>query len=214
MEQALDADVIVIGLGAMGSHTLWRLARRGVRAIGVEQFGIGHDRGASHGESKIIRTAYWEGSGYVPLARSAWELWRELEGATGIEIVSRTGALTVAMRDSPVITGALAAAEAYGLDFELLDAAAIARRFPRHRAGSRTVAFRETDAGLIRPEAAVLAAVRAARDAGATVIEHQRVGAIVPDPVRPRVRLGDRELAASHVVVAAGGWVRCGPCAG
>src|SRR5262245_6369889 len=128
-ERALDADVIVVGLGAMGSQALWSLARRGVRVIGIEKLGLGQERGASHGESKIIRTAYWEDPGSVPLARRSWELWRDLEAASNSGIVDRTGALMIGARGSPVVAGALTSAETHGLDFDLLDAAAIARHF-------------------------------------------------------------------------------------
>src|SRR5947209_10520386 len=78
----VDTEVCVIGLGAMGSATLWQLAERGVSATGIEQFEPGHDRGSSHGESRIFRTAYLEGPGYVPLAQRAVELWKHLDRLT------------------------------------------------------------------------------------------------------------------------------------
>lgn len=81
----LQTDVAVVGLGAMGSATLWRLAERGVPAMGLERFEPGHDRGSSHGESRIFRTAYLEGPGYVPLAQRAVQLWRELERVSGAD---------------------------------------------------------------------------------------------------------------------------------
>src|SRR5947209_17291425 len=103
----LETDVAVVGLGAMGSAALWRLAERGVRATGFERFEPGHDRGSSHGETRIFRTAYLEGPDYVPLAQRGIELWRELEAATDTDLMTANGALMLGSRDSDVITGTM-----------------------------------------------------------------------------------------------------------
>ncbi len=202
-----DADVVVVGLGAMGSHALWRLARRGARVIGIEQFAPGHDRGASHGESRIIRTAYAEGAAYVPLALEAWRLWDELERVAGEELVQRTGGLVLGAPGSPVVGGAVASAAAHGLEHEILSTFQVRQRFPQHRVDDGTIGFYEEDAGVVRPERAVVAAVRAARAAGARLVTGERVHQIVPDPDRPVVRLPGRDVVAGHVVVAAGAWL-------
>jgi sarcosine oxidase len=201
-----DADVVVVGLGAMGSATLWALARRGVRAVGVEQFEPGHDRGSSHGESRIIRTAYFEGEQYVPLVRRAWTLWRELEQATGEPLLTRTGGLTIGRADSALVTRTLAAAAVHDRAVERLDGAALRQRFPQHVVGDAAVGLLERDAGILRPEAGVRAAVTAAVAAGASVVTGSAVDAVVPDADRPRVVVGDTEIRARHVVVAAGSW--------
>ena len=106
------ADVIVVGLGAMGAHALWRLASRGAEVLGIEQFTPGHDRGASHGESRIIRTEY------VPLLLHAWRLWADLERETGEELVTQTGGLMLGAPDAPFITGPVESARAHGLEYE------------------------------------------------------------------------------------------------
>jgi sarcosine oxidase len=204
--RSLDADVAVVGLGAMGAHALWRLARLGVRVIGVDQFAPPHERGASHGGSRIIRTAYAEGPAYVPLLRESWRLWAELEGVTGERLVRRTGGLMLGPPGSGTVAGAIASAEQHGLEYQELDAAAVRARFPQHRVEAGTVGCYERDAGVVFPERAVLAAVRAARAAGAEVAVDRPVIEIVPDPDRPRLRAGDRTLTVGHVVVAAGGW--------
>jgi sarcosine oxidase len=201
------AEVVVVGLGAMGSHALWRLAKRGVRVVGVEQFSPGHDRGSSHGESRIIRTAYAEGPGYVPLVLHAWRLWDELEGESGKRLLERCGGLMLGTPDSPMVRGALVSAEEYGLRHELLSSTDLRERFPQHRVDEDTVGFYEAGAGVIRPELGVIEAVRAARAAGAEVLERERVLEVLPDPDRPSVRLADRTLEARHVVVAGGAWV-------
>jgi sarcosine oxidase len=203
---ALDADVAVVGLGAMGSLALWRLARRGVRVIGIDQFPPGHDRGASHGESRIIRTAYAEGAAYVPLLRESWRLWAELEQATGQRLVTRCGGLWLGPPDSETVAGAVASAREHGLEHEVLDAAALRSRWPQHRLELGVVGCVEPNAGVVFPERGVRAAVRAAEAAGATVAVGAPVTALVPDPDRPRLRLGDRTLSAGHIVVACGAW--------
>jgi sarcosine oxidase len=202
------ADVIVVGLGAMGSGALWRLAHRGVDVIGVEQFAPGHDRGSSHGQSRIIRTAYSEGGGYVGLAQRAWRLWDELEGESGERLLERSGGLLMGDADSPWVSGALESAAAHHLPHELLSAAEIRERFPQH-AGIEdpTVGFYERGAGVLRPEAAVRAAVAVATAAGARVVEGQAVREILPDPDRPAVRLDDRTLVARQLVVSVGAWL-------
>jgi sarcosine oxidase len=202
----VDADVAVVGLGAMGAHALWRLARRGVRVVGVDQFAPGHDRGASHGESRIIRTAYAEGSAYVPLLREAWRLWYELERETGQRLVTRCGGLWLGPPDSETVAGALASAREHGLEHEVLDAAEVAARWPGHRVEPAMVGVVDPNAGAAFPERGVRAAVRAAEAAGASVAVGEPVTEILPDADRPRLRIGDRTLSAGHVVVGCGAW--------
>lgn len=205
----MDTDVIVVGLGVMGSSALWRLAKRGVDAVGVEQFEPGHARGASHGQSRIIRTAYAEGVGYVPLAREAWRLWDELSAGAGVELVRRTGGLMMAPAGSAGIEAPLASARAHGLSYELLTAREIRRRFPQHVVDDDTAGFYEEDAGYVRAEEGVLAALGQARAHGARVMTGVPVVGVSPDPDRPSVELADgTRIAGRHLVVAAGAWNR------
>jgi sarcosine oxidase len=205
MTAALDADVVVVGLGGMGSQALWRLARRGARVLGVDQFPPGHDRGSSHGQTRIIRTAYAEGPDYVPLVQHAWRLWDELAATTGADLLRRTGGLMLGPPAAATIAGPLASARRHGLPYQLLDAAQVRARFPQHRFGTGA-GFLEADAGVLFPERSVRAAVRAAVAAGASTAIGSPVTAVRPDPDRPLVRIGDRILTARHVVVAAGAW--------
>ena len=96
-------DVVVIGLGAMGSAALYQLAKRGVRAVGIERFEPGHDRGSSHGLTRIIRMGYFEHPSYVPLVRRAYELWRELEAASGAKLLTVTGIAEMGLPDSVLV---------------------------------------------------------------------------------------------------------------
>lgn len=207
MSPRLDTDTVVVGLGAMGSQALWRLARNGVDAIGVERFSPGHDRGSSHGESRIIRTAYLEGSEYVPLVRAAWRAWDELQEAAGTELVVRTGALMLGRPESPAIAGSVTAAERHGLSYARLSPADLAELHPRHRVRHDEEGVFEEAAGVVLPERAVLAAVNEARRAGARVLTGRTVTRIEPDPDRPRVWIGDTEIRARRVIVTVGAWL-------
>src|SRR5881394_1559707 len=122
-------DVIIVGVGAMGSAACWNLARRGVRVLGLEQFDIPHTRGSSHGYSRMIRMAYYEHPDYVPLLRRAYELWDELESETGEKLLHLTGGLYLGPPDGGLISGSLNAARQHGLAHELLNRQDLARRF-------------------------------------------------------------------------------------
>src|SRR5438105_6337486 len=183
-----DAQVVVVGLGSMGSQALWQLARRGVAAIGIEQFVPGHDRGSGHGESRIIRSCYQEGPQYVPLIQAAFPLWRELERETEKQLLTENGALFIGRADSGYVPDAIATAEEYGLPYELLDAGEASRRFPQHRLTASEVAFLDQRAGFLRPEAAARAAVGRAERLGAQVVTAARVEAIEEQGNRVEIR--------------------------
>ena len=201
-----EADVIVVGLGSMGSQALWRLARRGVRAVGFDRFRPPHTLGSHHGGSRIIRTAYYEAPDYVPLARRSFELWRELEAESGRDLLTMTGGLHMGLPDSHEFAGALLSAERHGLQHEVLDADAMRRRFPQHSLAEGERALLERDAGFVRPEACIAAALERAAalgagvhvDAGVTAIEAGGDGVVVQ-------AVGSR-WRARRVIVAAGAW--------
>jgi sarcosine oxidase len=124
-------DVIVVGVGAMGAATCYHLARRGLRALGLEQFGIPHALGSSHGYSRAIRLAYYEHHDYVPLLRRAWDGWRALEAAAGQTLLHASGGLYLGAPGSELVAGSLQAAREHGLAHEALTRADIAARFPQ-----------------------------------------------------------------------------------
>ncbi len=201
-----DADVIVIGAGSMGSAVLWRLATRGADVLGIDRFEPGHDRGSGHGESRMIRTAYFEHPSYVPLVQASWRLWRELERATGTDLLTRTGALMLGPPGGPLVKGALAAAAEHRLPHTVLDRAALAERFPQHPLDPGEVGVFEPEAGVLRPEAAIRAMADAATAAGARLATDRVVEAIEPSEAGVVVHSGGRELTARYAVVCAGAW--------
>ncbi len=200
-------DVAVVGLGAMGGATLHALAKRGIRAIGFERFEPGHDRGSSHGESRIIRLSYFEHPSYVPLLRHAYEAWRALERDSGETILTETGILEAGHPGSAVVGGSLDASRLHAIPHELLDAAAIRARFPAFDLPDGWTGLFQPRGGFLRPEAAVRAFAAQARRHGATVRTGARVLDIRPGPAAITVRTEAETVEAGSVVVAAGAWI-------
>ncbi|MBM3729096.1 MAG: N-methyl-L-tryptophan oxidase [Acidobacteria bacterium] len=150
-------DAIVIGLGAMGSAAVYHLARRGVRVLGIDARERGHAMGASHGPSRIIREAYFEGAAYVELVRRAYVLWQELEAVSGRQLLTITGGLWMGRSDSDVVAGALASAREHGLKHDLLGARDLAGRFPAFEPHPDWEGLFEWNAGILRPEECIAA---------------------------------------------------------
>ena len=115
-------DVVVVGLGAMGSAALWQLAQRGLRVIGVDRFSPPHAGGSTHGHTRIIREAYFEHPLYVPLVQRAYAMWDALERSSGVELFRKTGGLMLGPETGPLVAGALRSAREHGLEYELADA--------------------------------------------------------------------------------------------
>ncbi|WP_101844492.1 N-methyl-L-tryptophan oxidase [Zhihengliuella sp. ISTPL4] len=203
----MDSDVIVIGLGAAGSAALRAAARRGVRCLGIEQFDIAHDRGSSHGRSRLFRSGTSEGPEYVDLAARSRQLWSELEQETGEEIVTVVGGLSIADAGSPLLSDVRAAMDARDLPYETLDAATLRSRYPQHHVTDGDVGVLDPGTGVVRPELAIRLSVEAARRAGAEVRTGVRAVDIAERGDRVEVRLSDgSSVSGSQVVVAAGAW--------
>ncbi|MGI8926624.1 MAG: N-methyl-L-tryptophan oxidase [Tepidiformaceae bacterium] len=200
-------DVVVAGLGAMGSAAAYHLARRGRRVLGVEQFTIPHDMGSSHGESRIIRQAYFEGPGYVPFVLRAYELWRELEEVSGERLLQITGGLDAGFEASRVVQGSLRSCREHGLAHELLTSKEISRRFPGYQLPPWAVAVFQPDSGLLAPERCITAHVRGARAHGAEIHEGERVLDWERRAGGVRVRTAASEYEADRLVITAGAWV-------
>jgi sarcosine oxidase len=201
-------DAVVVGLGAMGSATLRELARRGVRALGIERFMPGHDRGSSHGETRIIRLGYFEHPSYVPLLRRTYALWRELEAATGKTFVRITGIVEIGRPDGELVAGTLAASRMHGLPHEVLDASETMRRFPAYRLPSDFVGVVQPDGGYVAVEAAIAAQLALAQAAGAELQTGVTVRAVTPHGGGMRVATSQGEIEAGTVIITAGPWVK------
>ena len=201
-------DVAVIGLGAAGSAALYRLATRGLRAVGIEQFAPGHQRGSSHGETRIIRLGYFEHPSYVPLVRAALALWRALEGEAGEKLLQVTGVLELGAPDGTLVAGTLRSARAHGLPHEVLDAAAVQRRFSALQVPEDFVGVLQPDGGILFPEAAIRVQLGLAKVAGAEVRANETVRAVEPAPSGVRIVTDRDVVTAERAIVAAGPWIK------
>jgi sarcosine oxidase len=201
-------DVVVIGLGAMGSAAVASLARRGCRVVGIEQYAPGHDRGSSHGATRIIRLGYFEHPSYVPLLRAAYPLWRDLAAKTGLPLLHITGIVEVGAPDSELVAGTLRSSRLHGLAHEVLDAAGLMRRFPAFGVPAGYVGVFQPEGGFLRAEQAIHAQLALARDAGAQLRLGEDVIAIEPRGGGVRVVTPNGAIDAGCAIVAAGPWVK------
>ena len=199
-------DVIVVGLGGMGSAAAYHLARRGKKVLGLERHAPAHDRGSSHGESRIIRQAYFEGAEYVPLLFRAYDLWEDLERETGEDLMTLCGGLFIGPESGELVSGSAASADGHGLPYEMLDASEIRRRFPVFEPGPETVALFEKRAGFVRPERTVRAHLDRADSLGADLRFGERVISWEATESGVRVRTEGGVYEAGRLVVAAGAW--------
>jgi sarcosine oxidase len=204
------SDAIVIGLGAHGSAAALALARRGLRVLGIEAGERGHSLGSSGGHSRMIRRAYFEDPGYLPLLSAAWERWDALAAATGEPLVEVTGGLYAGPADSEVFGGSVASARDQGLAHEVLDAAEIRRRWPVFTVEDEVGGLYDPGAGMIRPDRAIEAQLRLAEDAGAEVRFSERAINWRPAPGGGgsglEVETDTDTFRAQSLVIAAGAW--------
>jgi sarcosine oxidase len=200
------SDVIVVGLGGMGSAAAAHLARRGSRVTGLERFGPAHALGSSHGDSRVYRQAYFEDPDYVPLLLRAFELWQDLNVATGRDLLKVTGGLMIGPPSSRTVTGSRASAERWDLPHQMLDAAELHRRFPALHPRGDEIALWERNAGFARPEATVAAYLDQAGRAGADLHFHQAVTGWSADDGGVTVTTADDTFRAGRLVLAAGAW--------
>ncbi len=200
-------DAIVVGVGGMGSAALYHLARRGAkRVLGLEQFDIPHDKGSSHGLSRVIRLAYWEHPSYVPLLRRAYELWHELETDAGETLLVTTGSIDAGPADSPNVTGAKRACELFDLQHVLHDGVSLRSAFPGCRLPREFVALYQPDGGFLLPEKCIETHVAAAARAGATIRVGERVLDWTERGGLVEVHTSRDTYRCQRLVVTAGAW--------
>jgi sarcosine oxidase len=205
-------DIVVCGLGAVGSAALHRLALRRpggrtLRLLGLERFAPGHDRGSSHGQTRIIRLSYFEHPSYVPLLRRSYELWRELEAAAGRPLLQITGIVEIGPPTGTLVPATLAAARLHDLPHDVLSSTELMRRHPAFRLPADYVAVAQPDGGILAAESAVLSQIALARAAGAEIRTKTVVRAIEPGPRGIRITTDHDTIEAGTAIVAAGPWL-------
>lgn len=200
-------QIAVIGLGATGSAALYHLARRGVRAIGIERFDLGHAHGSSHGATRIIRLAHFENAFYGPMMQRAYALWHDLEKTAGTKLIFTTGIAEMGPAGGELIRGTLADASRYGLPHDVIDAAALMRRYPSFKLPKDFVAVLQPDGGYIAAADALNATIRGAVAAGAVVRTRETVVSVEPLLSGVRIKTDRGEIDADGAIIAAGPWL-------
>ncbi|MEX0728638.1 MAG: N-methyl-L-tryptophan oxidase [Planctomycetaceae bacterium] len=199
-------DAIVIGCGGFGSSALYHLASRGVKVLGIDRFQPPHDKGSSHGETRMIRKAYHEHIDYVPLIKNAYVLWRELEERTSQKLYFETGLFFAAPPDSSTITGAKLAARQHDLKHEVVPREDFGRRFPGFKLPEGFEAFLEHEAGYLMVDECQRAHLDSARSLGAELHADETVTDWKSEGTGVVVETNRGRYAAERLVITAGPW--------
>ncbi len=204
-------DIIVVGLGAVGSAALYQLTKRGVKVLGIDRYAPPHSFGSSHGESRITRQSTDEGAHYVPFVMRSHDIWRDLEAETGTPILQASGILMIAERGSVepdnYVESTARNAVTYGIPHEMLNAAEMTDRFPQFRLVGDETGYYEPGGGLVFPERAIETQLTLARQAGAHTITDETVLSIQQTGTLVKVSTDRATYEAASVIVAAGAWI-------
>jgi sarcosine oxidase len=200
-------DTIVVGLGAMGSCALAELARRGRRVLGIDRFTPPHERGSSHGGSRVIRLSYFEHPDYVPLLRRAYDGFDRLSKDAGVTLRYETGLVMGGPTGNRVAAGMMRSARAHDLKVESIDGTELMRRHPQFSVPRDWELVCETRGGFVRPEATIEAALDAARKAGATIVMNAPIDAWRASESGVWVRCSKGSFEARALVLASGAWM-------
>ena len=200
----IETDVVIVGVGSVGSMASWQLATRGLRVIGIDRFTIPGPFSAYAGESRVFRMVYAEGGHYTPLLQRARDLWRELEAACGAALLEITGVVTITDHDHPDHAALLRAGRERGLRFEAVTGQEARWRLPQHLIRESDVALFDPEGGYVRSERAVFLAVQLARRRGASFLGNRKVTALERHGDGWLVRTDQDEVRAPRVLIATG----------
>jgi sarcosine oxidase len=199
-----EADVAVVGAGSVGSMAAWQLSARGYRVIAMDRFSIPGPFSAYAGESRIFRKVYHEGGHYTPLLQRAQDLWRELEKASGLELLEVTGAVTILDEGNPYLTSLLEAGRSRRLVYEVLTSQEARARFPGHKINDTDTAVFDPEGGYVRSEKAVVAALRLAASSGSELAGNRKARVLERHGDRYVVHCDGESVVARKVIVASG----------
>ena len=199
-------DVIVIGVGSMGSATSYYLAKRGYKVLGLEQFDISHEFGSHAGQSRIIRKAYFEHPGYVPLLERAYENWEALEWETGKQVYYKTGLLYAGNPNNEMIKGVERSAGLYNIDLDQMNIAAAADQFPQFKFPDDFEILFEPEAGFITPEKAIRLYASQAKKNGAVIHSNEKVINWKKDKNIILVKTDKQTYQCDKLIITAGAW--------
>jgi len=202
-------DVLIIGTGAVGSAAMYYLAERGVNVVGLDRFPVAHDKGSSHGQTRIIRLAYFEHPNYVPLLRRSYELWKDLEEKSGNQLYSETGIIQIGPADGEIVTGVKASAQEHNLEIENLTASDVTSRYPGFMVPEGMEAVFEKRAGFLKVEQSIKAYINLALNCGAEL----HTGVSVYNWKRSsgnglEVTTNRGVFSADNLIITAGAWAK------
>ena len=200
-------DVAIVGLGAMGSAAAYHLAKRGKRVLGLDRYSPPHDLGSSHGQTRIIREAYFEDPSYVPIVRRAHELWRELQEVSGRDLLLQTGGLMIGRPEGDLVKGSETSARLHGLPYEMLSNSELVKRYPGFRPADDMVAIWDPMAGILFPEACIEAHLSLAREGGADLRFDEPVINWRAEGDGVEVNTANARYRADRLIISAGAWL-------
>ena len=201
-------DVVIAGLGAMGSAAAYHLSRRGMSVLGLDRYHPPHAFGSSHGLSRIIREAYYESPLYVPLVQRAYENWRTLEEEYQMPLLHQTGGLMIGYPKGFLVSGSRRSAEIHNLPFEMLTAKQIQEQYPVLHPKEDQVAVKEVRAGILRPEECIHAFLQQAEKAGAHLRFEEAVESWEAWEKEVCVRTNQGRYRARKAILCTGAWLR------
>jgi sarcosine oxidase len=200
-------DVAVIGAGAMGSSAAYHLSKTGKKILVLDRFTPPHNLGSSHGQSRIIREAYFESPVYVPLVQEAYELWYQLEKESNKRLLLKTGGLMLGTMDSKVVQGALLSAQTYDLPYEYLSSNEIKKRFPGFNPTNDTVGIYEKNAGILFPEECIETNLQLAKNSNVTFRYDEIVTRIRYNNNEVEIVTNKEKYTVAKAIVSAGAWL-------
>jgi sarcosine oxidase len=197
-------DVVVIGLGGWGSSALYHCAKAGAKVCGIEQFQLNHDKGSSHGDSRVIRMAYFMHPDYVPVLRRAYDLWRKLEEEAKTSLLTVTGLLCVGEPNGDFIQGLESCYQLHALPHERLSSLEAQKRFPQFKLPDEAVCYFDSLGGYLRPEASVRTHVELANRLGAVTFFGERLISWKKEAGHVLIRTDQREICAEKLIITTG----------
>lgn len=209
-------DVIIVGLGAMGSAAAYQLAKKGVRVCGIDRFSPPHDFGSTHGETRVTRKAIGEGAEYVPLTLRTYEIFREIEAETGADLLTITGGLIMSNKNGNAnlhgndgfIETTVATAKKFGIEHRTLTAKEISKEFPQFNLDGNEIGYFESEMGFLRPENCVAAQLKLAEKYGAEIKRNEQVLEIKYETDSVEIITDKNRYSAEKIIISAGAWVK------
>lgn len=200
-------DIVVAGAGAVGSAAAYHLSKTGKRILVIDRYTPPHNSGSSHGQSRIIREAYFEGPVYVPLVQQAYQLWYQLERESNKKLLLKTGGLMLGMPESTVVKGAVFSALEHHLPYEYLDSSEIKERFLGFNTPPDTVGVYEKNAGILFPEECIRTNLELAKNSNTSFHFNETITGITGRKDSVEITTTKGGYIAAKVIISAGAWL-------